>query len=258
MQSHKRAIWLFFGVLVITALTAMATLRGQDQDRSSGNEKQKISKEEFESQFPIADYSAPEVADPEKRAQRKAKGKKYNNPTIPVDERRDTITSFAHWATGLPALPVAKSQAIVIGWITDAHAYLSDDKTNVYSEFTLRIDEVLKDSGNASLISGNSVIIEREGGRVRFPSGHMTRLFINGQGLPRIGKRYIFFLTHNFPMHRSQEEDFYLLTGHELRDGKVFSLDNPGGGTHPVATTYQGTDEASFLNDVRTAIATSR
>jgi hypothetical protein len=246
MRGHTKLVLLIVTVLVLI-VTAMAALRGQDQDRSSSKEQKTISKEEFESQFPIADYSAPELADPVKRAKRKAKSKKYDNSEMSVSPSGDVTSSFEHWATGLSALPVNRSCAVVIGEVLGAQAYLSNDKTGVYSEFNIRVDKVLKNA-SASLATGKDIVVERPGGRVRFPSGHVNQYFTVGQGMPRVGRRYILFLTGN-------EQDFQILTGYEIRAGHIFLLDNPGGG-HPI-TAYKGMDEALLLNDLQVAIANS-
>lgn len=252
MRGHKRTILLFFVMLTVVAITSLATSRGQDHNQSSRDEQQKIDKKEFESQFPIAHYATPEPADPEKRAKRQAKGKKYNVAPVPVDEHSVTIFSTLDWDTGLPSLPVTKSHAIVIGSVIDAQAYLSDDKTGVYSEFTIEIDEILKNDSRTPLIPGSSIVAERSGGRVRFPSGHITLSHTRGQGMPRVGRRYVLFLTHDFPLVGFQEQDFYILTGYELKAGRVGLLDNPS--QHPI-TEQNGKDEASFLNQLRTTIA---
>jgi hypothetical protein len=58
--------------------------------------------------------------------------------------------------------------------------------------------------------------------------------------------------THGFPLG-GETDDFYILTGYELRSGRIFPLDklNPG---HPI-TRYEGADEVSFRNDLRVAVA---
>ena len=71
----------------------------------------------------------------------------------------------------LPALPLAESTAVIGGQIRDAKAYLSNDKTGVYSVFTIQIDQVLKNSAQLSVLAGTSIEVERDGGRVRFPNG---------------------------------------------------------------------------------------
>lgn len=246
MRRHKRAMALLFALLIIVVAAAMAALSGQEQNKSSNNKRQKISKKEFESQFPIADYSAPELGDPVKRAKRKAKSKKYDNSEMSVSPSGDVTSNLEHWGAGLSALPTDRSSAIVIGEVIDAQAYLSNDKTGVYSEFSIRIDRVLKNDVSTSFAAGKNIVVDRPGGRVRFPSGHVNQYFTAGQGMPRVGRRYILFLT-------GKEEDLQILTGYEIRAGHIFLLDNPGEG-HPI-TTYHGADESLFLNDLQAAIA---
>lgn len=149
-------------------------------------------------------------------------------------------------------MPVKISAAVIIGEVTDAQAHLSDDRTKIYSEFVVQIQQVLKNDYKAPLCPGNSVVVERSGGRVQFPSGKVVVSATNHQDLPRSGRRYVFFLTHEGPDARDYD-DFHILTGYELRDGKVFPLDKPGSG-HPM-TAYKGANETSLLNDLVIALA---
>ena len=251
MRNHKVTAILLV-LLAATVAYSGATLRDQGQNPVNGNQRnsnaERQQRDEFESQFPIADYSAPEPSDPEKRVKREAKSKRYDNSTMSVDPSYESTANTGHWASALSALPVDQSNAVIVGEVVDAQAYLSDDKTGVYSEFTINVSEVLKDGDPACLGAGNLITVERAGGRVRFPSGKVSKYFTVGQGMPRRGRRYLLFLTRT-------QQDYQLLTGYELRAGRVFLLDNPGP-RHPI-TTYQDLDEAKLLNDVRVAIASS-
>jgi hypothetical protein len=149
-------------------------------------------------------------------------------------------------------LPVTRSAAIVIGEITEATAYLSDDETNIYSEFSIRVAEILKVDASSRLTIDTPLVIQREGGRVRFASGKTVAAIVNHQDLPQIGRRYVFFLVRK-SLAGQLIDDFYLLTAFELRAGRVFPLDNVTDG-HPMAA-YKGTLEISFLADLRSAIA---
>jgi hypothetical protein len=73
--------------------------------------------------------------------------------------------------------------------------------------------------------------------------------------MPRVGGRYLFFLTHQFETPNDTQKDFYLLTGYELRDGQVRLLDDtlPG---HPI-TSYDGTSETTLLSDLFNTVAKS-
>lgn len=246
MRDHMKTIFLLFVALAIAVATAVAALRGLDSSNSANLMEQQGEMVD-ESQFPIADYTAPEPADPEKRAKRQAEGRKYNKSKLPVDEAPDTTYGSTHWAEGLSAIPVAESNIIVIGDVMDAQAFLSNDKTGVYSEFTIRIEKILKCDIGTSPAIYSSIVADRPGGRVRFPSGRVN-LYTDGQGMPLLGHRYVLFLTRNAP-----EQDFTILTGYELRAGRVLLLDDPGGG-HPI-TAYKGMDEKSFLKAVQDAIS---
>lgn len=252
MKNHKKPVLMLLAICAAAIIAvAVSPLHNQVQDKKNNlpdSEQQKI---EFESQFPLVDYTMPESSDPKEHA----KAKKYDKSPIEIDESSDNITSSQHWANGLSALPVDRSDAVVLGEVIDAQAHLSNDKTGVYSEFTIRVDKVFKNDKIVSLISGSSVIAERSGGRVRFPSGHITLSNINGQGMPRVGQHYALFLTHAFPLMKDQTEEFYLLTGYELKAGRILPLDNPGSGTHPISKVYKDASDSIFLNDLRSAIS---
>ncbi|MGI8836358.1 MAG: hypothetical protein ACR2H4_06930 [Pyrinomonadaceae bacterium] len=72
MQRQKKILPLLLAVLAITVLSTLAALPRQDGSTSS---KQQSAEED---QLPVADYVAPEPADPEKRAKRRARGKRYD------------------------------------------------------------------------------------------------------------------------------------------------------------------------------------
>ena len=89
---------------------------------------------------------------------------------------------------------------------------------------------------------------DRAGGRVRIESGKVSLYKVAGQGTPQVGGKYLLFLTRT-----DQESDYGILTGYELRDGRIKLLDNPGDG-HPIPAS-EGSDEPSFLKQVRAAVA---
>ena len=242
-------------LLILCALivgTAIASSKGVMQDKPSTDKGQKTDKEEFESQFPLTDSNKPEPSDPHTHAKWQAKGKKYKGVGLTVTENSGWISVTTEWDIGLAALPVAKSDMVVVGEVTDTQAYLTESKDWVYSEFTIRVDEVLKNTSAGAITRGEALVADREGGRVRFPGGQVALQYVPGQGMPRAGRRYALFLTQD-----DQGQSTHILTGYELRGGKVFPLDNPSGGQHPLATTYRGADETCFLSDLRAAIASA-
>jgi len=171
--------------------------------------------------------------------------KKHNSRSPAITEKTDQILQHSDWELGLPALPIAKSVAVVIGEVTTAQAYFSEDESQIYSEFDVRVNEVLK---NHDQPFGDAIVVERLGGRVKFPSGKTAVSSVAHQDLPQVGKRYVLFLIHEY----SGDEDYTILTGYELRNGLVFPLDTPGSG-HPILA-YTGVAETSFRNDLINAL----
>ena len=244
-QQRRQVIFIVVVFLCVTADPVVGKFSGSGPTSTSTQEQIDTSN------FPIVDSTATLPTDPNERANRNRKSKKYNSRTAPPISESDQIYSITDWELGLSALPVAKSAAIVIGEISTAQAYLSEDKTAVYSEFGVRIDEVLKTETGFPVVPGSMLPVERMGGRVRFPSGKLAVSIVDKQDMPRIGGRYVLFLIHGFPMG-GETEDFYILIGYELRSGRVSPLDRITSG--PIAA-YRGTDETSFLRDLRIAIA---
>ena len=127
-----------------------------------------------EDKLPTVNYDARSQATPQ-RGSNKRKRKAFDSGPA-VDEPHPEAGArgiLDSWMQQLPAFPVDASDAIVIGDITNAQAYLAPGKMGVYSEYTARVDEVLKPSP-ASILTGGLVDAQREGGRVRFPSGRKS------------------------------------------------------------------------------------
>jgi hypothetical protein len=260
MKSYRSLILV---LLVLATAAALSTMRGQSQNSSTKPNQDNLKKaaEDF---YPITDYDAPEPADPQKRALRQIRARRYNmRAQKGVDPKRFMITEERESSFGLPpshapnepALPAAESDAIVIGRVTQAEAYLTEDKTYVHSEFTTRVDDVLKNTTDVPLVADDSLDAIRSGGGVRFPSGKLIRYGIEGRPHPRIGQQYLFFLKYD-----SEQQAFVIVTAYELRAGQVFPLDGTGidGKVLEPYAAYQkyvGADEQSFLNEVKQAIA---
>lgn len=244
MNSRKLVAGLTLLIITVAFISTIAARHTQNQALTQ--EQQRL---DFESQFPIADYDSPVPAALDELAKRQLRSSRFDKSSQAIDPTNaaEVTTDFSHWAAGLPALPVDKSSAVVIGEMADANAYLSNDKTGVYAEFVLHVDKVLKDDSK-QLTTGCSILVARAGGRVRFPTGRIGQYFTAGQGMPRVGQRYVLFLVSS-----EEQKYFYILTGYELREGHILLLDNPGSG-HPI-TAYKGKDELSLLKDIQAAMA---
>ena len=191
--------------------------------------------------FPVVEFSAPETKD----SKRKARGEKRNksNWNVDPDALSDSTVLVDTVDVQLPAFPTEQSAAVVIGTIADGKAYLSNDKTGVYSTFVVSIEEILKNPGKLSV--GNFVEAEREGGRVKFPSGRMHLYMVSEQDMPHVGGRYVLFLTPT-----DTESVFQILTGYEIRGDSILPIDDLS-----KSRSYENTPSIGFLNELRMKLA---
>lgn len=187
--------------------------------------------------LPIVEFSSSETND----AKRKARGEKHSKSRMMVDPEAisDSTVIVDSVDMNLPALPTEQAAAVVIGTVTRAQAHLSNDKTGVYSVFAVSVDEVLKKSKTLSV--GNVIEAEREGGRVRFPSGRIHIYKVSEYDMPRVGGRYVLFLAAT-----DIESVFEIITGYEIHDSIVYALDQL-----PQSLTYENRPAAHLLDQLR-------
>ncbi|MBV8857511.1 MAG: hypothetical protein JOZ02_11320 [Acidobacteria bacterium] len=249
MLKSKSVTVFLLGLLAATILYSVVTLQGQDQ-QNAGGRKQRVgppSEQEindFRNQFPTVDFDAPGSSDPK----RGAKNRRHNKGGLVSREPAADITGTTAVVEGtfdMPALPVGLSSAVVKGEVLDAKAHLSEDKTNIYSEFTVRVDKVLKRDGSNTIESGGAIAVERVGGNVRYPNGQKLVYRIAGMNAPRAGRSYVLFLKT-----ASEDGDYSLLTGYELNPQGVIPLDDSR-----QFEIYRGYSEASFLKAIQEALA---
>ena len=236
----RNILAIILPLLLVFAAIFMITGSTQEQSSQAKNQRKRFD----ENRLPIADYSAGESSDPSERLKRREKSKKYDKSEWRIyPGATSNMVRVDAVDLNLPDLPVAKSEAVIIGQIMDAKAYLSNDKSGVYSAFNVRVDEVIKNSSGKSLSVGSLVEVERDGGRVRFPNGRLLVYSINDYDMPQIDSRYVFFLTS------PNDSDFQILTGYELREGKVYPLDDL-----PKLRRFENTDEATLLRELRSSL----
>lgn len=251
MRKYEGRIQRLLALMVVAAAAIALTMQGQSQKNPT------VSKEVPRKQrdLPVADFEAKEPTDVQAREKRRSKSSRYDRHSSQRIEDAPWIegrVQSSHWAQGLSALPVTVSDVVLIGGVLDAQAHLSNDRTGIYSEFNVQVEEVLKDGAKGPVYPGRVVSLERYGGAVRFPSGSIQRFETWGQGMPRVGERYLFFLK------REGETDFSIVTGYQLDVETVVPLDGAAveGGTEKYPfDSYRGFDVSTFLQMVRTEIA---
>jgi hypothetical protein len=239
----SRFIWTICAIAFVLGILALTVFNGHSQVGTTDNRS-----EIDTTHFPITDYTTAGPIDPIVQEKRAGKSKKYNNKYAPpITELSDGMYLVNESLVDLPALLVGKSSAVILGEITKATAHLSEDKTSIYSEFVVQVKAALKNETKQGLNSKSSVEVERYGGRVRLPSGKIIVSSVDHQDLPRVGARYVLFLTGG-----QDDQDFSILMGYELRAGKVFPLDQTSP-THPISA-YKGREESALLRDLSSAL----
>jgi hypothetical protein len=253
MNRFAKWPWLVFlivvGLLTFGILHRAGDLVAQPMQQGSQN-----------SDAPMLDYEA-EVRKVKDKA-RKDKSSRFNSLGNPDKTKQiselsagvEPLPTNSHWWVGLSALPVSHSTVIVFGEVIVAEAHLSDDKTGIYSEFLVRVEEVFKDT-TGSLNIGEILSANRVGGGARFASGKVQKYRIAGQGMPRKGGRYVLFLR------KTDNGDLMIVTGYELSNGRVTPLDGEDNKDPRSALPfahYRGADQSRFLQDLQTAIQASQ
>jgi hypothetical protein len=259
MKRRYILTWLLVFALVGVAIAMASVMR--DSGRFNAAAQQEHADETV---TPVVDFNAPAPADPKEKAVRRIRNKRYDYAGDAADAKKFSLTETSEpILLDLPLsdgpkespIPVQHADAVVVGKITDAHAYLSNDKTNVYSEFTAALEDVLSNDPSGALYTGALITTQRRGGTVRFPSGKTLVRGQLGRTMPREGQRYLLFLRRN-----EEGATFSILTGYALVNGKVIPLDGLSKKTPQLAqfAAYENAEEAAFLSQVREAIFRGR
>jgi hypothetical protein len=88
---------------------------------------------------------------------RLSKNSRYDNLGIVKSEIDPSIANVVREPPeDISDTPTDKSDLIVEGTVTDSAAFLSNDKGAVYSEVTVRVSDVLKDTSDLNVRNGDS------------------------------------------------------------------------------------------------------
>ncbi|HZN01839.1 MAG TPA: hypothetical protein VFB70_20695 [Pyrinomonadaceae bacterium] len=241
---------LTFVLFIMVAGTPGSTFPTRDQTPSNKDSDSDALKryQEKKQKFPVANLDEPELTDPKKNQARNEKKLRHNNFSIVAKNPPDWQAESLFIDEGLaltPALPAAKSGFIVLGEVKSAEAHVSENKLNVYSEFTVLVSKVLK-TANSSIIEGIEITVDRIGGFVKYPNGRTVLYRVSGKNMPAVGEKYIFFLTSQ------NNQDLIILTAYRLDTSGVTPLDDA-----PQFEQFRGTSQDEFLQRLRDALAKS-
>jgi len=164
-------------------------------------------------------------------------------PTGPINETTYVIKDYADQ---IDPLPVSRSAAVVVGTVLSGKAFVSKDRTYVYSDFQVDVDQVLKQDAQVNLVAGGRMVVSRGGGSIHFPSGRVKDYINHGEGMPAIGSQYLFFLVR--PDISEPEYEVIIGGAYELKDGKVHPLDD-------FNIALDNSSELELLSKVRSLLA---
>lgn len=239
-------------IFIVAAMTTLLVF-GSWQEPAASQSRQRLERERQKADIeqearnkaalPQVEYSAPEPQDMALRQLRKARGKRYREATPFADLRTDIteISIGSHDLLDIPGLPIAQSDLVILGTVSSAKGYLTENKAAAYSEYTININEVFK---GAAKLTGSSVIAERIGAKVIFPSGRAILVLDAYRGTPETGHRYVLFLKYS-----PEGEDYLIVTAYDLRNGRVMSIDRL-----PQCAFFNSNEETAFLDLVRSSV----
>jgi hypothetical protein len=237
-------------IVLVVGTLAVSVGRHRNPIPATTAQKNRADYKKINERFPTVNYDdKQDLPDPEKNARRKEKQKRYNDGEL-VDSRGDpgvdeaALTLEPHFT--FPALPVAESEIIVVGTIGAAQAHLSENRLNIFSEFTVTVEDVLK-SNVQGVAEGSLLTADRVGGHVQYPNGHRVLFRITGLNMPQVGERYLLFLTstHN-------KKDISILTAYQLTSNGAIPLDELS-----QLASLTGVTEVDILQKVRNLIQKS-
>jgi hypothetical protein len=252
MLKKKNIIYALMGVVSLALLTGvLTTLKVRSQQGNTNGQvanSQPTAKELDDAATPIVDLSSTDVADENRQHQ----NRRHNHGALELAETPGTSTEVTVSSeSSMPDFPFKISDLVVEGTVTDSNAFLSTDKTGVYSEYSVAISDLIKSSASSTVRKHDSITAERFGGRVRFPSGQIVRYRVSGQGSPAKNTKYVFFLKKVDP------DRYLILTAYELRGNNAFALDgsrvNLGRGTWAF-DKHNGQEVTSFKKDLDKAL----
>ena len=166
-----------------------------------------------------------ESSNPQEREARRAKNTRYNagGADLTVERPPDSEIFVEQVWPAVDFIPASDSAVVVTGKVVKMQPYLSSDRSRIYTEITVAVDDLLKRDRDNRLSAAHTVVIDRLGGALKLKTGRVVRddIQIDNLGKALLGKRYVFFARRV-----NDGSDISLIKTYELVDGKVFTNDS--------------------------------
>jgi hypothetical protein len=166
---------------------------------------------------------APPSSNDEERARRESKSRRYNGAGSDLTTMEpDMVRSLIGCGPAMPLLPTEYTPIIMLGTVVSLQPYLSEDKSNIYTEYTVHVEKYLKKDALTLPMEGDRLIVDRTGGVLRLRNGRVIQYHASGTGMARplrVGERLVLFLNR---IHDGA--NLMLGPGFLLRDGKAYAI----------------------------------
>jgi hypothetical protein len=145
-----------------------------------------------------------------------------------------------------------KANAVIVGVVKGKSSQLTEGKTSIFTDYELKVEDVLKNNVAASTQVNSDLTISRPGGAVRL-NGRILRAKDDRFEPLHVGDHYMLFLGWE------PASGDYVSISHtgdssfQIRDGKTMQV---SGESLPLGPTVQ-TNSAGFINDARAALNTA-
>jgi hypothetical protein len=253
-MTHKRNTLAVLLIVCVVGLVGIYFAGGSGQAKAEAQSKpqpQKSPKSWSEQvareteNYPVVDLNDVRPFSPEELELHNKRGQKYKSDIAAFKEEWGDTFELPPSQT-YPALPVDRSDAIITGRVSDAQAFLTAERNVVFTEFTVQVENTFKGSTDSTIVA------ERIGGKVRFPSGKILTRGSVGR-FPSVNDEVILFLKRD-----ETGKSYSIITGYRIIDAKVFPLDgyNPGTDQKLVAgyKEWRGKEQQAFVAKLNEAI----
>jgi hypothetical protein len=122
---------------------------------------------------------------------------------------------FPPYFVRTPAIPIQESDAVIVGTVKSVQPYLSNDHTHLYTEFSIAVDQTIKDIPNRAE-PGEVIPVVVRGGKMRLQDGRVIEEKPFTNFTIAVGSRYVFFLRYN-----NTGQHFAIAKSWELKNGAV-------------------------------------
>jgi hypothetical protein len=156
--------------------------------------------------------------------------------------------SFPPYFVRTPAIPVPESDAVIVGTVKSVQPYLSNDHTHLYTEFSIAVEQTIKDISNRAT-QGEVIPIVVPGGKMRLQDGRVIEEKPFTNFTIAVGSRYVFFLRYN-----NTGQNFAVAKSWELKNGAVIPTAHEDRmDAREGKSEYASMSEQSFIQAVHAA-----